>query len=91
MLGIARWAGHGGSYRTVQRFFATLLPWAPLYWVFLHQHLHQPDHVYILAGDEVVVSKAGHHTHRLVRFFTGIYGRVIPTANPGLVGPRHSV
>ena len=23
MLGLSRWAGHGGSYRTVQRFFAT--------------------------------------------------------------------
>ncbi len=27
MLGIARWAGNGGSYRTVQRFFAQALPW----------------------------------------------------------------
>lgn len=24
MLGISRWAGHGGSYRTVQRFFRYL-------------------------------------------------------------------
>ena len=28
MLGLSRWAGKGGSYRTVQRFFATVLPWA---------------------------------------------------------------
>ena len=28
MLGISRWAGQGGSYRTVQRFFYTALPWA---------------------------------------------------------------
>jgi hypothetical protein len=26
MLGIARWAGNGGSYRTVQRFCATVIP-----------------------------------------------------------------
>ena len=78
MLGISRWAGQGGSYRTVQRFFATVLPWAMLFWVFFRQHLHCPDHVYILAGDEVVVSKAGHHTHGLDRFFAGVYGRVIP-------------
>jgi len=34
MLGISRWAGKGGSYRTVQRLFATVLPWAMLFWVF---------------------------------------------------------
>ena len=79
MLGISRWAGQGGSYRTVQRFFATVLPWAQLFWVFFRQHLHRPDHVYIMGGDEVVVSKAGHHTHGLDRFFAGVYGRVIPS------------
>jgi DDE superfamily endonuclease len=26
MLGLSRWAGQGGSYRTVQRFFAQTLP-----------------------------------------------------------------
>src|SRR6266550_7949185 len=34
MLGIARWTGDGGSYRTVQRFFVTALPWAALFWLF---------------------------------------------------------
>ena len=43
MLGISRWAGQGGSYRTVQRFFYTALPWAMLFWVFFRQHLHRPD------------------------------------------------
>ena len=79
MLGIARWAGQGGSYRTVQRFFTTVLPWAQLFSVFFRQHLHRPDTVYILAGDEVVVSKAGRHTHGLDRFCAGVYGRVIPS------------
>jgi hypothetical protein len=78
MLGISRWTGQGGSYRTVQRFFSTVLPWAMLFWVFFRAHLHRPGDVYILAGDEVVVSKAGHHTHGLDRFFAGVYGRVIP-------------
>jgi putative transposase len=32
MLGISRWAGQGGSYRTVQRFFSQALPWAMLFW-----------------------------------------------------------
>jgi putative transposase len=31
MLGLSRWAGQGGSYRTVQRFFATVIPWATLF------------------------------------------------------------
>jgi hypothetical protein len=78
MLGISRWAGPGGSYRTVQRFFCTALPWATLFWVFFRQHLWRPDDVYLLAGDEVVVSKAGTCTHGLDRFFAGVYGRVIP-------------
>jgi len=27
MLGISRWTEKGGSYRTVQRFFQTAIPW----------------------------------------------------------------
>ena len=38
MLGMARWAGKGGSYRTVQRWFATVLPWAMLFWVFFRRN-----------------------------------------------------
>ena len=34
MLGIARWAGDEGSYRTVQRCFATTIPWAQVFWLF---------------------------------------------------------
>ena len=30
MLGISRWAGAGGSYRTIQRFFHTAIPWADI-------------------------------------------------------------
>jgi IS4 transposase len=78
MLGISRWAGQGGSYRTVQRFFYTALPWAMMFWVFFRQHLQRPDEVYLLAGDEVVVSKAGDCTHGLDRFFAGLQSRVIP-------------
>jgi putative transposase len=78
MLGISRWAGPGGSYRTVQRFFYTTLPWATLFWVFFRQHLYRPADVYLLAGDEVVVSKAGDQTYGLDRFFAGLQSRVIP-------------
>ena len=40
MGGIARWAGKGGSYRTTQRFFATVIPWGILFWAFFRRHVH---------------------------------------------------
>lgn len=78
MLGISRWTGVGGSYRTVQRFFATAIPWAQLLWVFFRQHLFHADDVYLLAGDEVVVTKAGKYTYGLDRFFSSIYQHPVP-------------
>jgi len=78
MLGISRWTGQGGSYRTVQRFFSTAIPWALLFWLFFRTHLFDPDDVYLLAGDETVVSKSGKHTPGLDRFFASLYGKPIP-------------
>lgn len=78
MLGIARWTGHGGSYRTIQRFFTAVVPWAAVFWIFFRTHLLQRDDVYLLAGDETVVTKAGKHTHGLDRFFAGLYGKPVP-------------
>jgi hypothetical protein len=65
MLGISRWAGTGGSYRTIQRWFYTIIPWAQVFICLFRQHLFQANATYILAGDEVVVTKAGKHTLRL--------------------------
>src|SRR5207249_2967932 len=78
MLGISRWTGDGGSYRTVQRFFATVLPWASLFWLFFRTHLFQRDEIYLLGGDETVVTKAGKQTHGLDRFFASLYGKPVP-------------
>jgi putative transposase len=78
MLGISRWAGKGGSYRTVQRFFSQALPWAMLFWVFFRQHVYRAGEVYLLVGDEVVATKAGKHTHGLDRFFASLYGKPVP-------------
>ena len=78
MLGIARWTGAGGSYRTVQRFFATAIPWAQVLWLFFRQHLFHADDLYLLAGDEVVVTKAGKHTYGLDRFYSSIYQHPVP-------------
>src|ERR1043165_4975501 len=78
MLGLSRWAGKGGSYRTVQRFFSQALPWAMLFWVFFRQHIYRAAEVYLLVGDEVVATKAGKHTHGLDRFFASLYGKPVP-------------
>src|SRR5262252_4420145 len=78
MLGFSRWAGQGGSYRTVQRFFATVMPWAMLFWVFFRHHVYCPADVYLAAGDEVVATKAGQYTYGLDRFFASLYGRPVP-------------
>ncbi len=78
MLGLARWAGKGGSYRTVQRFFSTVLPWGILFWEFFRQHVYSSDAVYLVAGDEVIVTKAGKSTHGLDRFFSSLYGKPVP-------------
>ncbi len=77
MLAISRWTGDGGSYRTIQRFFATALPWASLFWIFFRTHLFCPADVYLLGGDETVVTKAGKHTHGLDRFFASLYGKPV--------------
>jgi putative transposase len=81
MLGLSRWAGTGGSYRTIQRWYTTALPWAQLFWQFFSQCLWQKDAVYIFAGDECVVSKAGKKTYGLDRFFSGLQQKVIPSVS----------
>ena len=78
MLGLARWAGTGGSYRTVQRFFHTTLPWAAILWTFVRTHLLTPGDRYLLVGDECVVTKAGTETHGVDRFFSSIFGKPVP-------------
>jgi hypothetical protein len=78
MLGLSRWAGKGGSYRTVQRFFATVIPWGILFWVFFRQHIYRTNDIYLLVGDEVVATKAGTHTYGLDRFFASLYGKPVP-------------
>jgi hypothetical protein len=49
-LGLSRWVGRGGSYRTVQHLFATVILWTMLFWVFFRHHVHCPDEVYLVAG-----------------------------------------
>lgn len=81
MLGLSRWTEKGGSYRTIQRWYQTPINWFLVHWSLLKTHLLRPDGLYLLAGDEVVVSKAGQHTHGVGRFYSGLAQRVIPSVS----------
>ena len=77
MLGISRWTGKGGSYRTVQRYFQSVIPWTQVFWLFFRHWLYEQGHEYLLVGDESVVTKSGKQTHGLDRFFSSIYGKPV--------------
>jgi putative transposase len=78
MLGLSRWTEKGGSYHTIQRLYHTVLPWKAIQWLFFRQRFLEPADEYFIAGDEVVVSKAGKETYGLDRFFAGLQQQVIP-------------
>lgn len=78
MLGLSRWAGKGGSYRTIQRFFSTTMAWSVLQWLVIRTHLWKPGETMVAAGDDVMVTKSGKCTHGLDRFFSSIYSKVVP-------------
>lgn len=77
MLGISRWTEEKGSYRTIQRFFNTAIPWATVLWVFFRQRLLNSQDTYLAVGDETVITKAGKKTYGLDRFFSSIYDRPV--------------
>ena len=77
MRNISRWTSENGSYRTVERFFNTLLPWGTLCWVFFRKHLFDPKSLYLLAGDETILPKSGDETYGLSRFFASTQGKTI--------------
>ena len=81
MLGLSRWTDKGGSYRTLQRLYQTSFNWLGIHWTLFQTHLLRPDNFYIVAVDEVVVSKAGRQTHGVGRFYSGLAQRVIPSVS----------
>lgn len=78
MLGISRWTGEGGSYRTVQRFFNTKIIWHEILVICVQHWFANEDDVFLLAGDETIVTKAGKATHGLDRFYSSIMGKPVP-------------
>lgn len=77
MLGLSRWTEPGGSYRTIQRFFKTVINWSKLHWLLISHHLLDRDDTVLIGGDETVVTKAGDKTHGLDRFFSSLYGKPV--------------
>ena len=59
MLGLSRWSGRGGSYRTIQRWFHSTINWSQVHWLLIQEHLLGEETEWLLAGDEVVVTKSG--------------------------------
>lgn len=76
MLGLSRWTGKGGSYRTIQRFFNETIPWERLFSRFFQKQVYKEGTPYCLVGDESVISKSGKETHGLDYFFSGLLNRV---------------
>ena len=78
MLSISRWAGKGGSYRTIQRFFQKEIDWLLLNWALIKNLIEQDnDEVILIAGDTTTVSKTGKYTYGLGRFFSSLFSRRI--------------
>jgi len=78
MLNISRWTGEGGSYKTIQRFYNTPIIWLKVNWTLMSAQIGQEKGTYLLVGDETTVTKAGKKTHGIDRFFSSIYGKVVP-------------
>ena len=81
MLGLSRWSGKGGSYRSIQRLYGRSVNWLRINWVFFKTHRFKKDEVYLLTGDETTVTKSGKLTHGLGRFYSSIYGRAVKGLN----------
>jgi putative transposase len=69
MLSLSRWTEKGGSYRTVQRFFNEKIEWSVLRWQLIKQYTQETKGIWLLIGDEVMVTKSGKETHGLGIFF----------------------
>lgn len=66
MFGLSRWSEKGGSYRTIVRFFNSELNWEDINWQFIKKHLIRKKSVYLLGGDEVVISKSGKQRYTFI-------------------------
>jgi putative transposase len=63
--------------RQLQNYTAFSLPWATLFWVFFKEHIFCKKETYILAGDEVVISKSGKESYGVEKFYSSLYDKPI--------------
>lgn len=78
MSGISRRAEKGGSYRTVQRFFAKNICWRLLNRSVVKAFFRGSSGVVLIAGDATTVTKSGKKTFGPGRFFSSVYSRPVP-------------
>ena len=76
MKGLSRWSEKGGSYKTIERIFNSQINWEEVNWRFIKKHLIKKKTVYLLGGDEVVISKAGKHSYGLDLYYSSLENRV---------------
>lgn len=77
MLNIVRWTGKGGSYPTIRRFYEASIVWLQVNWALSRDHLQEVGGIFLLVGDETVVTKSGKATYGVDRFFSSIYKRPV--------------
>lgn len=78
-LNISRYTDKGGSYRNIQRFFASQIDWERLRIILFSKFLYQKEETYILAADECVEAKSGKTSFGLGYFFSSLAKKVIPS------------
>jgi putative transposase len=54
LLGLSLWTEKGGSYRSIQWFYCSSLPWQAIPGLFLPKRFFHSGSEYIAAGDETV-------------------------------------
>ena len=78
MQGISRWTEGGGSYRTVQRFFAKEICRPLLNLSIMKASCGNSSSVVLVAGDATTVTKSGNKTFGPGRFFSSVCSRPVP-------------
>ena len=78
MLNISRWTVKGGSYPTIRRLYNAPLMWLQINWSLSCHQLKEAGGIFLLVGDETVVTKSGKKTYGLDRYFSSIYKRAVP-------------
>jgi len=79
MLGLYQRTEKGGSYRTIQRFFVTLISFSSIKWQ-LARRLNEQDKnsVKLLVFDNETVTKSGKKTIGQGHFFSSLYVQSVP-------------